>query len=252
MTDDLDALNTSYFLNEDFWTIQGEGEKAGHTAVFLRLQGCPVGCAWCDSKLTWYAGGERKTVSELCRIVAEYPSSASIVITGGEPLIYSLDHLFIGLRIKFPHRLLQLETSGAYPFKGVCRPDWTTLSPKAAAKWKVWDNVLKWADELKYVVDEVYDPLITVRHLQHFQSLAPEAQVPLVRLMPEGAPPRVEMVEKTLAILTEFPQWRFGPRLQYAYLSITTLEGVNNKIVTVEEARRQAKKLREDRQGKRR
>ncbi len=38
-----------------FETIQGEGVYTGVPSVFVRLQECPVGCAWCDTKQTWNA-----------------------------------------------------------------------------------------------------------------------------------------------------------------------------------------------------
>ena len=37
-------------INELFETIQGEGTFTGVPSIFLRLQGCPVGCSWCDTK----------------------------------------------------------------------------------------------------------------------------------------------------------------------------------------------------------
>ena len=36
-----------------FETIQGEGAHTGVPSIFVRLQGCPVGCPWCDTKHTW-------------------------------------------------------------------------------------------------------------------------------------------------------------------------------------------------------
>lgn len=42
-----------YKINEIFETIQGEASFTGTPSIFLRLQGCPVGCAWCDTKQTW-------------------------------------------------------------------------------------------------------------------------------------------------------------------------------------------------------
>lgn len=38
-----------YPINEMFQTLQGEGYFTGVPAIFIRLQGCPVGCAWCDA-----------------------------------------------------------------------------------------------------------------------------------------------------------------------------------------------------------
>ena len=40
-------------INEMFETIQGEGAHTGVPSIFVRLQGCPVGCPWCDTKHTW-------------------------------------------------------------------------------------------------------------------------------------------------------------------------------------------------------
>ena len=46
-------------INEIFDTIQGEAFYTGTPATFIRLQGCPVGCHWCDTKHTWSEGTEK-------------------------------------------------------------------------------------------------------------------------------------------------------------------------------------------------
>lgn len=228
-----------YTINEHFWTIQGEGVQAGRTALFIRLQGCPVGCPWCDSKLTWYNGGRRLTLPTLLSELAAYPPAACVVVTGGEPLLYDLNPLLDALRRTYPEALLTIETSGAYPFRGALRPDWLTVSPKHAANWRVVPNVLAVASELKYVVDETFTPPVAITHLAQIAAFTPNQTtlMPPVVLMPEGAPPRPEMVARTLDILRDHPHWRFGPRLQYNYSTINALEGRNNAIVTPERAR---------------
>ena len=50
-----------YKINEIFQTIQGEGYFTGVPSVFVRLQVCPVGCAWCDTKQTWTAEAQDET-----------------------------------------------------------------------------------------------------------------------------------------------------------------------------------------------
>ncbi len=50
-----------YPINEMFQTLQGEGFYTGVPAIFIRLQGCPVGCSWCDTKHTWEKLADRET-----------------------------------------------------------------------------------------------------------------------------------------------------------------------------------------------
>jgi len=53
----LPSSRTSLRIAETFFSIQGEGPTAGLPAVFVRVQGCSVGCAWCDTKYSWEPGG---------------------------------------------------------------------------------------------------------------------------------------------------------------------------------------------------
>jgi organic radical activating enzyme len=100
---------------EVFHSIQGEGATAGLPAVFIRLQGCSVGCAWCDTKYSWSPGGGRPV--ELDALVAEalaYSPCRRAVVTGGEPLE---SPLFSGL-VSCLHRegfAIEIETSGTLP-----------------------------------------------------------------------------------------------------------------------------------------
>jgi 7-carboxy-7-deazaguanine synthase len=137
---------TSLPLMEDFYTIQGEGYNSGEAAYFIRLAGCDVGCVWCDVKDSWNAKNHPVVeVSEIVKNASRYPSK-TVVITGGEPLLYSLDNLCSELRkLNFK---TYLETSGAYPLSG--KWDWITVSPK---KFKApLTELLSVANELKVIV----------------------------------------------------------------------------------------------------
>ena len=76
-------------LMEAFYTIQGEGYHKGTAAYFIRIGGCDVGCHWCDVKESWNADLHPPTSIE--KIVANAArSSNTVVVTGGEPLIWNM------------------------------------------------------------------------------------------------------------------------------------------------------------------
>ena len=239
-------MNSTYQVNEYFFTIQGEGEHVGRSSFFLRLQGCPVGCPWCDSKTTWHNGGTSMTLREISDAIAAFPESELITITGGEPLLFDLDKLLRMLRMDFPKRKIDIETSGQFPFRGEERPDHVTCSPKYGhglknRQWFVHDSVMvamTWPNsgEFKYVVDDDWVPIIVYGHKAQWVSNNGTEAFPPVRLMPEGCPPSDERVAQTIEYLKSEPTWRFGARLQYAYPAIEKMEGANNKVITAEEA----------------
>ncbi|WP_089319126.1 7-carboxy-7-deazaguanine synthase QueE [Pontibacter ummariensis] len=133
-------------LMEAFYTIQGEGANTGTAAYFIRLGGCDVGCHWCDVKESWDAEQHPLTLTEdIVSAANSYPGK-TVVITGGEPLLYNLAPLTSQLQQEGIKTLV--ETSGAYPVSG--NWDWVCLSPK---KFKAPDaSVYPFADELKVVI----------------------------------------------------------------------------------------------------
>jgi 7-carboxy-7-deazaguanine synthase len=101
-------------IAETFFSIQGEGPTAGVPAVFVRLQGCSVGCAWCDTKYSWDpAGGHAADLDALVAEAADYPCRRA-VITGGEPLESAL-FLPLTRALAERHFRIEVETSGTLP-----------------------------------------------------------------------------------------------------------------------------------------
>ena len=140
-------------LVEHFHTLQGEGYHTGRAAYFLRIGGCDVGCSWCDSRYTW--NPDIHPLVDVKAIVQHVLDSRadSVVITGGEPLMWDMEPLCNLLR---KHQIKTfLETSGAYPLSGEW--DWICLSPKINAP-PVGDITIK-ADELKVIIQESKDLL---------------------------------------------------------------------------------------------
>ena len=119
-----------YPINEMFQTLQGEGYFTGVPAIFIRLQGCPVGFAWCDTKHTW------EKLEEPC-------------IHDLLPLTDLLEKNGFSC---------QIETSGTHEVR--CTPNtWVTVSPKLNMRggYEVLSQALERANEIKHPVGRVRD-----------------------------------------------------------------------------------------------
>lgn len=126
------------YLVEHFYSIQGEGKYVGSPSLFLRFGGCNMKCegfacsetaddgvavVGCD---TVYAVNREhfshnwspiNREDELLYILDLYelPNAVDIVMTGGEPLIYADDRLFISFLEKLIQRghRITFETNGS-------------------------------------------------------------------------------------------------------------------------------------------
>jgi len=136
---------------EEFYTIQGEGHHTGKAAHFIRVGGCDVGCHWCDVKESWDANVHPLTpLSDLLEKVKE-STAKSVVVTGGEPLMYNLDALCEELKKAGIQTFI--ETSGAYQLSG--NWDWICLSPKKTMKPLI--EIYQKANELKVIIYNKHD-----------------------------------------------------------------------------------------------
>ena len=133
-------------IMEEFYSIQGEGFNTGKSAYFIRVGGCDVGCHWCDVKESWNPNLHPLTdVDQIINNVQQYPAR-SIVITGGEPLLYNLGYLTQQLQKNGVE--VFLETSGAHALTGSWH--WICLSPKK--NLPPLPEVYNRADELKVII----------------------------------------------------------------------------------------------------
>jgi 7-carboxy-7-deazaguanine synthase len=99
----------TYRLARDgvFRTVQGEGAFSGVPMVFVRLGGCSVGCAGCDTN---YAPDSVRTLAEIEAAVKDVRGNCEwVFITGGEPADHDLAPLLEVARL---HGKVALVTSG--------------------------------------------------------------------------------------------------------------------------------------------
>jgi 7-carboxy-7-deazaguanine synthase len=138
-------------LVEEFYSIQGEGYNTGKAAYFIRLGGCDVGCSWCDSRYSW--NPDLHPLVDTEKIVENVMESGtdSVVVTGGEPLMWNLDYLCRLLKRNNINTFL--ETSGVYPLSG--KWDWICLSPKR--NQPPLTEICALAHELKIIVEDPSD-----------------------------------------------------------------------------------------------
>ena len=160
-------------VNEFFVTLQGEASFAGTPAVFVRFQGCPVACPWCD---TQYAARLDGATLDFAAVRAKQGPGAGyadvepeallaairedgpryVVLTGGEPCRHDLTELTS--RLVAEGFRVQIETSGTMPIR--CHKDvWVTLSPKLdmPGGLEVRQDAWERAGEIKFPVDTAAD-----------------------------------------------------------------------------------------------
>ena len=104
-------------ISEIFESIQGEGNNAGKSAVFLRTAECNLKCVWCDTKYTWdwknydYSKEVNEMSIKEVRQSLEQFRIRHLVITGGEPLMQQ-DDLAELLTFLKPEFYVEVETNG--------------------------------------------------------------------------------------------------------------------------------------------
>lgn len=103
-------------VNEIFYSIQGETTRSGLPTVFIRLTGCPLRCAYCDTAYAFYQG-RAISINDILRETARYRAKY-VTVTGGEPLAQqSCPDLL--RRLCDEGYQVSLETSGALDISGV-------------------------------------------------------------------------------------------------------------------------------------
>ncbi len=95
---------------EIFFSIQGESTHSGLPCVFVRLTGCHLRCAYCDTAYS-FTEGEHRPIEDILNEVCKHPCDL-VEITGGEPLLQPGVHSLMEQLLEADKSVL-IETSGA-------------------------------------------------------------------------------------------------------------------------------------------
>lgn len=225
------AKTDSLPIAETFLSIQGEGKLTGVPSFFIRIAGCNLRCAWCD---TPYASWSPQGASESIDALVDKAKSSGvqhIVITGGEPMMFDqLPHLCKQLQNADLH--ITIETAGTVYQDLPC--DLMSISPKLAnstPRDDKRDPAREWAQrhEQRRINKDALTRLITSykNHQLKFVVTNPDdlpeidtllADLPDIDpadilLMPEGINPPAKTVAQWTAQTCLERGWRYCHRL---------------------------------------
>ena len=121
----------TYALKECFFSLQGEGVRAGLPHVFVRFAGCNLSCTKathgfdCD---TDFDGGQRLGAAQIVSRVQQLDRADCrwVLLTGGEPAL-QLDAVLVAALHDAGFRIA-IETNGTRPLPAGL--DWICVSPK--------------------------------------------------------------------------------------------------------------------------
>lgn len=169
-------MDANKFLNisEIFYSIQGEGTRAGLPCVFIRLQGCNFRCSWCDTPYALDTSHQESLLSfqQIIDSVLKFNCNF-IEFTGGEPL---LQPSVIDLINFFANSgyIVAIETNGTQSFANI-DPKVVKIMDIKCPSSKMFRfnnfenfNFLNKNDELKFVVQDFDDFQYALRIISEY------------------------------------------------------------------------------------
>jgi len=200
----------AYTVNEIFYSLQGEGARAGTANVFVRFTGCNMQCDLepgplspggfaCDTEFT--SGRKLTAVEILAAIKEESAVCRWVILTGGEPALQVDAELVAAL--KAAGYSIAIETNGSIDVSDLGL-DWIACSPKVAEH----AVKLKRADELRYVR----------AHGQGIPRPAIQAECRLISPAFDGPTLNPRHLAWCIQLIKDNPEWQLSTQLHKAWL----------------------------------
>lgn len=160
----------TYKVVEIFTSINGEGQRAGQAAVFVRFQGCNLRCSFCDTMWANKADADFRLMTGK-EILSSILSTGihNVTITGGEPLIQEHIEQLLALLLSQSSLSVEIETNGSVditPFLHPCgitqRPFFTLDYKLAGSSMETFMNTANYChltknDTVKFVCSDRTD-----------------------------------------------------------------------------------------------
>ena len=179
-------------INEIFYSLQGEGRRAGEASIFIRLSDCDLSCSFCDTE---FESGEERSDAELLKDISSFPKGW-IVWTGGEPSLQLTDETVKFFKSKGYSQAIETNGNNRVP-KGL---DWVAVSPKVA-EHVLEKNFPDGVDELRYVRHANQKAVPKPRIKSKFYYLSP---------MFDGDRVNPKNLQKCIQLILSSPKWRLS------------------------------------------
>ena len=163
----VDAL----WLNEIYYSIQGESSFAGLPCVFIRCAGCSLRCSWCDTDYAFYEG-EHTSFDQILQTIRSY-SCRLVELTGGEPLDQPSSYDFLK-KLCDEGLTTLLETGGHRPIESIDERVHRIIDMKCPSSKMTKRNRLEnldyvtMQDEVKFVIGHREDYDFAVNMIRQF------------------------------------------------------------------------------------
>jgi len=160
---------TRFKVNEIFFSLQGEGSRAGRPCLFIRLTGCPLRCTYCDTAYAFTEGAFMALEEILAQVQQRLgapgtgPNAPFVELTGGEPLAHAEAPTLLNALLALGYEVA-LETAGSHDIARVPREvvkivDRKTPGSGEGNRWleSNLEHLIPGQDELKFVLSDEAD-----------------------------------------------------------------------------------------------